>query len=127
MSSQDPPTAFKSSGGVKRILSAARYSFSGLRSAFIHEAAFRQELLLMAVLVPCAFWLGDSLLQTFLLIASLFFVLIVELLNSAIEAVADAVSKEWHPLLGRAKDMGSAAVMLSLACAAGFWGVAIAA
>ncbi|MDH5435607.1 MAG: diacylglycerol kinase [Gammaproteobacteria bacterium] len=100
--------------GIKRILLAAGYSFNGFKAAFVHEAAFRQELLLFIILVPCAFWLGDSALAIAVMIGSLFLVLITELINSAIEAVVDRISDEHHELAGRAKDVASAAVFLSL-------------
>lgn len=102
-------------------MNAARYSAQGLCAALRHEAAFRQELFLALILTPTAFWVGQSSIQVLVLIASMIFVLVVELLNSAIEAVADAVSLEENPLLGRAKDLGSAAVLLSLLLAAGLW------
>jgi diacylglycerol kinase (ATP) len=102
-------------------MQAARYSAQGLSAALRHEAAFRQELFLALLLTPAAFWVGQSSMQVLVLIASLIFVLVVELLNSAIEAVADAISLEENPLLGRAKDLGSAAVLLSLLLAAGLW------
>ncbi|MFT3803027.1 MAG: diacylglycerol kinase [Burkholderiaceae bacterium] len=111
----------KSTGGPRRLLNAARYSMQGLRAAFRHEAAFRQELALCVVLVPLALWLPFSSLERVLLIGSLLGVLIVELLNSAIEALADLISTQAHPLAGRAKDLGSAAVMLSLAVALLTW------
>ncbi|MCW8918438.1 MAG: diacylglycerol kinase [Gammaproteobacteria bacterium] len=87
----------------------------GLRAAFVHEAAFRQELLLCVVMTPLALWLGSSGIERALLVGSLFLVLVVELLNSAIEAIVDRVGSEMHELSGRAKDIGSAAVLLSLA------------
>jgi diacylglycerol kinase (ATP) len=99
-----------------------RYSVQGFKAAIREEAAFRQELLLILILLPVAFWIGQTPLQIVLLEVSLVCVLVVELLNSAIEAVADAISLETNPLLGRAKDLGSAAVMLSLMLAAGIWG-----
>ena len=102
-------------------MQAARYSAQGLSAALRHEAAFRQELFLALILTPAAFWVGQNSMQVVALIASLVFVLVVELLNSAIEAVADAVSLEENPLIGRAKDLGSAAVLLSLLLAAGLW------
>ena len=86
----------------------------GLRSAWQREAAFRQECVLAAVLVPAAFVVGETLVQTALLIATLALVLVVELLNSALEAVVDRIGRERHPLAGQAKDMGSAAVFVSL-------------
>lgn len=88
-----------------------------------HEAAFRQELLLALILTPAAFWVGQSTLQILILLVSLIGVLVVELLNSAIEAVADAVSLEENPLLGRAKDLASAAVLLNLLLVVTLWGV----
>lgn len=97
-----------------RITRAAGYSISGLRAAFRKEAAFRQELILFVVLAPVGFWLGRNGIERSLLVGSLFIVLIVELLNSAIEAAIDRISKKSHKLSGRAKDMGSAAVYLSL-------------
>jgi diacylglycerol kinase (ATP) len=102
-------------------MNAARYSMQGLVAAVRYEAAFRQELLLALVLSPVAFWVGQTPLQVMLLLVCLLLVLIVELLNSAIEAVADAVSLEANPLIGRAKDLGSAAVLLSLLLTGGVW------
>lgn len=112
---------FKSRGGLTRLFKALRYSLQGLGAALKHEAAFRQELLLCMVLVPVAIWAGNTLAEQLLLIATLFFVLVVELLNSALEAVADSVTLEQHPLIGRAKDLGSAAVMLAIIGAAIVW------
>lgn len=115
------PSPFKSKGGLSRILNAARYSVQGFKAALHYEAAFRQELVLTAILTPTAFWVGQTAMQVILLICSLGFVLIVELLNSAVEAVCDAVSLENNPLIGQAKDLGSAAVMLSLIMAGSIW------
>ncbi len=109
--------------GIKRIINATGYSFAGLRQAFQHEAAFRQELLLCAILLPFAFWLTNDFVQRTLLVVSCFIVLIVEILNSAIEAVVDKASPEKDPLAGRAKDMGSAAVFLSLLQLICVWGL----
>lgn len=121
-----PPSPYKSTGGLRRILNALRYSLQGLRAAIKYEAAFRQELALAVVLIPAAFFLGRNTYEVFILTASVVLVLIVELLNSAIEALADALSVETHPLLGRAKDLGSAAVMLMLLFTFAVWaGVAI--
>ncbi|MDP2007277.1 MAG: diacylglycerol kinase [Rubrivivax sp.] len=108
------PSAFKSRGGVGRVFKALRYSAAGLRAAVRHEAAFRQELLLGLPLLVAAPFLAPGRWQLLVMVASVVAVLVVELLNSAIEALADALSVEHHPLLGRAKDLGSAAVMLSL-------------
>ena len=112
---------FKSRGGLARLFNALRYSLQGLGAALKHEAAFRQELLLCLVLVPIAIWAGNTLAEQLLLIATLFFVLVVELLNSALEAIADSVTLEQHPLIGRAKDLGSAAVLLAMIGAAIVW------
>lgn len=100
--------------GLARIVRATGYSINGLRAAFRCEAAFRQELLLFVVLAPLAVWLGETGVEQALLTGSLFLVLITELLNSAVEAVVDRVDSNWHELCGRAKDVASAAVMLSL-------------
>lgn len=116
-----PGSAFKSRGGLSRLLGATRYSLQGLRAAFAHEAAFRQELAVGLPLIVLALWLGRGPLATGLLVASILFVFVVELLNSAIEALADAQSTERHPMLGRAKDLGSAAVMLSILAAVVVW------
>lgn len=112
---------YKSSGGIGRLFKALRYSLSGLGGAFRHEAAFRQEVMLSVILLPLAVWLSQSLLEAAILIGSLIFVLLIELLNSAIEAVADAVTLDEHPLIARAKDLGSAAVLLAIALAVLTW------
>ncbi|ARP85245.1 diacylglycerol kinase [Bordetella genomosp. 9] len=112
---------YKSTGGVRRIFNALRYSMQGLRAAIRYEAAFRQELVLAILLIPAAFWLGRSVLEVFILIMSVVLVLVAELLNSAVEALADALSVEMHPLLGRAKDLGSAAVLLLLIFTVAVW------
>lgn len=98
-----------------------RFSAQGFGHAWRYEAAFRQELILCAVLVPVALWLGDDGLERLLLIGSCALVLIVELLNSAVEAAIDRVGHERHELSGRAKDLGSAAVFVSLLLAAATW------
>jgi diacylglycerol kinase (ATP) len=103
------------------VLNATHYSIAGLAAAARHEDAFRQELILVVLLTPLAFWLGDTGAERALLIGSLIFVLIVELLNSAVEATVDRISFENHRLAKRAKDIGSAAVMLSLANAGVVW------
>ena len=111
--------------GVVRIFYAAKYSWQGLCSSFKHEAAFRQELFLAVILIPTAFWLGDSALEVAILIASVLLLLIVELINTAIEAVVDRHGDEWHELAGMAKDVGSAAVMLALIMVAVVWGLIV--
>ncbi len=116
---------FKSRGGLRRILNAARYSWAGLRAAVRHEAAFRQELALGLPMIAVAPFIAPGRWAALAMIASVLLVWIVELLNSSIEALADALSVEHHPLLGRAKDLGSAAVMLSLGLAVATWAVAL--
>jgi diacylglycerol kinase (ATP) len=93
----------------------------GLGAAWRYEASFRQEVIVGVLLLPVAAWLAPTLVQALVLMGAVVFVWLVELLNSAIEALADAVSLERHPLIGRAKDIGSAAVLLSLLLAAGIW------
>ena len=115
------PSPYKSKGGIARIVAAAGYSAKGLKAAVRDEAAFRQELMLAAILLPSAFFVGRSTTEIILLIVVVLMVLVVELLNSAVEALADAVSLETHPLLGRAKDLGSAAVFLAMATAFVVW------
>jgi diacylglycerol kinase (ATP) len=112
---------YKERTGLRRVLNATRYSFAGLAAAARHEAAFRELLALCAVLVPAAFWLADSAIERSLLIGSLILVLVAELLNAAVESTVDRVSLERHPLAKRAKDIGSAAVMLALANAGAVW------
>ncbi|ATC85066.1 diacylglycerol kinase [Pseudoalteromonas sp. NZS127_1] len=111
--------------GLKRVFKATYCSYLGFKAAFKEEAAFRQELLLSLILFPTSFWLASSLLHWAILISSLLIILIVELLNSAIEALTDRVSTELHVLSGRAKDMGSAAVTLSLTIVLIIWGVSL--
>lgn len=109
--------------GLSRVFHAAIYSWQGLKATFKHEAAFRQELGLAVFLVPLAIWLTRDPVELSLLIGSLLLVLIVELLNSAVEAVVDRFGGELHKLSGRAKDIGSAAVMIALLNAAFIWGL----
>jgi len=107
--------------GLKRLILATRFSAQGLTQAWRHEAAFRQEVTLTLAMIPAAFWLGRTVYEYLLLIGSCFLVLIVELLNSAIETVVDRISAEHHELSGRAKDLGSAAVFISLLLVALVW------
>lgn len=107
--------------GWRRLVAAWGYSLAGLASAWRHEAAFRQECWLFALLVPLALWLPLSVAERSLLIAAMLAVLVVELLNSAIEAVVDLASPDLHPLAKRAKDMASAAVWLSLFVVVCLW------
>lgn len=108
-------------GGIARIFRAAGYSAKGISAAWRHEAAFRQESLIVAIMIPAAFWLGQTPLHIVLLIAAALQILMVELLNSAVEAVVDRIGDEHHELAGRAKDMASAAVAVSLLLAAVVW------
>lgn len=107
--------------GVTRIIKATGYSLKGLKQAWQHEAAFRQELMLLVVAVLVACWLPVSLLERLLLIGVVVVVVLMELVNSAIEAVVDHVGTEHHELSGRAKDIGSAAVFMALVFAAVVW------
>jgi diacylglycerol kinase (ATP) len=100
--------------GFNRVVRATVFSWQGLTAAWRHESAFRQECVLTLLMTPVAFMLGENLAQTALLVGVCFVVLIAELLNSAIEAVVDRVGHEPHDLAGQAKDMGSAAVMMSI-------------
>ena len=108
------PQLFKSRGGVARIFKAFRYSMQGMQHAFTHEAAFRQELLLLVPSVAVLAFVDIARLEKLFLVALAVIVLTVEILNSAIEAVVDRISEDAHPLSGRAKDLGSAAVFLVL-------------
>lgn len=107
--------------GLKRIFLAFGYSIKGLKSAFKHEAAFRQEVLLAVILIPTAFILDVSQVERILLISPVILVIIFEIINSAIEAVVDRIGPDFHELAGRAKDMGSAAVLIGLALTAYIW------
>jgi len=105
---------FKGKTGLRRLINAFGYSVEGFRAAFKHEDAFRQEVFLAIVLIPLAFYLGKTSIEKALMIASVLLVMIVELLNSAIEAAVDHTSTEHHVLAKRAKDIGSAAVLFAL-------------
>lgn len=115
MDSSEIESPHKGKTGLRRVWNAMFYSMEGLRAAYRHEDAFRQEVLLAALLIPLALFLPASASGKALMIASVLLVLIVELLNSAVEATVDRVSLEHHRLAKRAKDIGSAAVMMSLA------------
>ena len=114
----------KSRRGLDRIWHALGYSLAGLRAGW-QEKAFQQEAVAAMFLVPLAFWLGQTWLETAVLVGSVVFVLVVELLNSGIESAIDRVGPEWHDLSKRAKDLGSAAVLLSLLVCAGVWAAAV--
>ena len=125
--SNDPqPTANpqKQRKGLNRVLHAAGYSLQGLRAGW-HETAFRQEFQIAVVLTPLGFYLGRDWVETALLVGSVFLVMIVELLNTSVESAIDRIGPEWHDLSKRAKDMGSAAVLLSLLLCAGVWSAAV--
>lgn len=115
----------KNRTGLGRVLNAFHFSYRGFSAAFRHEAAFRQELAIAAFLLPIAFLISHDKWELIALLASVIFVLIVELLNSCVEAVVDRVGLEYNELSGRAKDMGSAAVLLSGVIWALTWGVVI--
>lgn len=112
---------FKGKTGLRRVWNAFHYSRAGLQAAYRHEDAFRQEVLLTLFLIPLAFWVGEGAVERALLIGCVLLVLIVELINSAIEATVDRISLDLHPLAKRAKDIGSAAVMIALLNAALVW------
>jgi len=111
--------------GLSRVLHATGHSAAGLRAAYRNESAFRQEFWLAVVMIPASFWLGRNWIEVALLAATVLIVLIVELLNSGIEAAIDRISFDHHELSGRAKDYASAAVMLSLVLCAAVWLAAI--
>lgn len=119
-----PADQQKMRSGLSRMWHAAGFSLSGLRAGW-GETAFRQETLAAIVLVPLAFWLGRSWVETALLAGSVLIVMTVELLNTAIETAIDRIGPEWHELSKRAKDMGSAAVLLSLLLCVGIWLAAV--
>lgn len=115
----------KESRGLGRFVKAAEYSWKGLKACYQNEEAFRQEFFLFLLLTPVGFWLGNDGIEKALLIGSLVLVLIVELLNSAIEALVDRVGTEHHELSGRAKDIGSAAVFVSMCNVVIVWALVI--
>jgi diacylglycerol kinase (ATP) len=114
----------KTRKGLSRVLHAGIYSIQGLRAGW-GEPAFRQEAILAIALVPLAFWLGQNWVQTALLAGTVLLVMIVELLNTCIESAIDRIGPEWHDLSKRAKDMGSASVLLSLLLCLGVWSGAL--
>lgn len=115
--------ANRNQNGIRRLVNAFGYSIRGIQATVRHEAAFRQELVFFTLLVPAALLFGQTTLERAILIGSLFLVLIVEVLNSGIEAVVDRVGEENHPLSARAKDMGSAAVFLALVNVVAIWAI----
>ena len=106
--------AFSGNTGFTRIIKASQYTWQGLRAAYKHEEAFRQELWASLVLIPVGFWLGQNGVEKALLVGTLLLLLLVEILNSSIEAVVDSIGQEHDELAGRAKDMGSAAVAIAI-------------
>lgn len=116
---------YKGKTGIKRLINAFGYSLAGFKAAYKHEDAFRQEVLLAAILIPLALWMPLLAINKALMIASVLLVIIVELLNSAIEATVDRISLENHNLAKRAKDIGSAAVLLSLINVIVVWSLVI--
>ena len=112
--------------GLGHVLNATRYSLKGIKAALQNEEAFRLELLAMIVMLPAAIFLGQTGVERALMVGSLFLVLIAELVNSAIEAIVDRISVEHHTLSGRAKDIGSAAVFMSLINVLAVWGFILA-
>ena len=111
--------------GLMRILKASKCSIQGFKAAYIHESAFRQELLLSLVLLPFSFVLASSITSWLMLVVSLLFLLLIEIINSAIEALADQISTDHHVLIGRAKDLGSAAVFLAMTIVVLVWSSAL--
>lgn len=107
--------------GFARVIAATGNSFRGIRDAWLYEAAFRQEVMLSVILLPLSVWLAQSLIEWLMLILPLFLLVIVELLNSAIENTVDRIGEERHILSGRAKDLASAAVMFCLVLIAIVW------
>jgi diacylglycerol kinase (ATP) len=120
MNSREPVNAQKQRAGLARMAHAFRYSMAGLRAGW-GETAFRQEALAALLLLPIAFWLGRGWVEVALLAGSVVMVMVVELLNTGVESAIDRIGPEWHDLSKRAKDMGSAAVLLSLLVCAGIW------
>lgn len=116
---------YKGRTGLDRVVRAAGYSWSGLQAAYRNESAFRQETWLAVVLLPLSFWLGRGWVEVALLAGSVLLVMIVELLNSAIEATVDRISFDLHELAKRAKDIGSAAVLIALVGCCGVWAAAL--
>jgi diacylglycerol kinase (ATP) len=110
-----------SNRGIKRLLNAFRYTIAGFNAAWIHEEAFRQEIILAVLIVPLGMWLGNTGTQKAILIGIYFIIPFAELLNSAIEVIIDRIGQERHSLSGRAKDLGSAAVFLSICIVLIFW------
>ncbi|MBI1175162.1 MAG: diacylglycerol kinase [Sideroxydans sp.] len=116
---------YKGKTGIRRLMNAFGYSLAGFRAAYKHEDAFRQEVLLAIIMVPLALWLPVGNLGKAMMIASVLLVIVVELLNSAVEATVDRISLDSHDLAKRAKDIGSAAVLVSLINVLVVWGLVL--
>jgi diacylglycerol kinase (ATP) len=125
MNTPEPTDAQKRRHGLSRMWHAFGYSIAGLRAGW-QETALRQEMLAAVLLLPLSLWLGRTWMEVVLLAGSVLIVLIVELLNTGVESAIDRIGPEWHELSKRAKDMGSAAVLLSLLLCAGTWAAAVA-
>ena len=123
-STTEPVNAQKHRKGLSRLFHALGYSLAGLRAGWA-ETAFRQEAIAAIVLLPLAFWIGRNWVETALLTGSVIMVMVVELLNTGVESAIDRIGPEWHALSKRAKDMGSAAVLLSRLLCGGIWGAAL--
>ncbi len=117
--------ASQGTSGLTRLIKATQFSWKGFKAAFANEQAFRQEVYLTIVLIPLALYFGENGLECALLISVVLLILVVELINSAIEAIVDRVSTDHHELSGRAKDLGSAGVLLSLINAAIVWSLVL--
>jgi diacylglycerol kinase (ATP) len=124
-SGSDMESPFKGKTGIRRLINAFGYSLAGLAAAYKNEDAFRQEVKLAIILIPLALYLGHSSIDKALMIASVLLVIIVELLNSSVEATVDRISLDHHLLAKRAKDIGSAAVMVSLVNLVAVWGLVL--
>ena len=124
MTPREPVNAQKQRAGLSRMAHAFGYSLAGLRAGW-GETAFRQEAIASMVMLPLAFWLGRDWVEVALLAGSVIMVMVVELLNTGVESAIDRIGPEWHDLSKRAKDMGSAAVLLSLLACAGIWTAAL--
>ena len=111
--------------GLRRLVKASGYSISGLKAAWREEEAFRMECVLTLVMIPAGFWIGADAVQKSLLVGTCLLVLLTELLNAAVETIVDRIGPEHHELSGRAKDMGSAAVLISLILALVVWGLIV--
>lgn len=123
LSKSVPPPIPPKRHGIPRLIAAARYSFAGLRSAFTSEEAFRLEVIGLIIFAPLALYLGQTPVERILLIGSIMLLLIIELLNTAVEAVVDRIGSEYHELSREAKDIGSAAVFIGMALVAMVWGL----